>query len=113
MQALEIFEAVDVNHDGVINKTEVKKYCATAEGAEIVQLFDVEHTGWAKMWATIDSNYDGEVTKDEWVAAYTTALRPTTEDELLPHQTFIPSYQLKVFVSTAVEGGVSLLVRVR
>jgi len=67
-QAESLFTLADVNADGVLSKSEIKKYCL--KEPEFTEMFQVQDLGWASMWSLLDQNNDGKFSKDEWVAAY-------------------------------------------
>lgn len=95
-KALEIFECVDTNGDGVISKAEVKRYAQETEGRELAEMFEIQGKGWKHMWDRIDANDDGEVSKDEWASAYVATLLPNDDTATHEHERAVPEHQTKV-----------------
>jgi len=76
--AEEIFNAADKNNDGVLTKTELKKF--SQQDVTLRQLFDVHNHGWAKMWQDIDTDGDGKFTKEEFSVAYNAVIKQLRDE---------------------------------
>lgn len=90
-----MFAAIDADGNENITKAEVKKYMLSAEGASLLEHFNSSREGITHMWSQLDGNHDGEVSKEEWVSAFLSALLPSKVC-ILPHETRIPRHQMKV-----------------
>merc|ERR1711871_444355 len=65
-----LFAKADANHDGVLSKSEIKKFLKNQEPS-LKKAFGVAEGGWESLWAACDLDGDKTISLEEWKALYT------------------------------------------
>ena len=68
LNATASFEIIDKNTDGLLTKSEIKKYLSPHS---TLKEFILHTGGWQRMFISLDSGEDGVITKEEWVMFFT------------------------------------------
>jgi sRNA-binding protein len=65
-----LFAKADANHDGVLSKSEIKKFLKNQEPS-LKKTFGVAEGGWESLWTACDMDGDKSISLEEWKALYT------------------------------------------